>query len=492
MPTIRREPQRPAAELEAVAGASLDRGHDLDASGPPSAGSRPTRRAARPRRRRRRPGRGGRARRRPMPRPPSRPWRRRAAIAASPLSSTLIATTTGERRGPPGEAPRREGRQVDLGLLAAEQGRDCLGGRPAPAARRCGSARSRPADPSVAAEADQRARCPGCPGAAPRCASTSSSSAISGTGRGRPRAAARAHRPAVTVVSKPALLHRRADDQAAVGAGHHVDALAGHDPLAGRLARPEPRRVRISPFTGRTGGRAAAGSQSAPPRPAAGREHDALGGELPPPAGSPRSQPGRGRAPITSAPACTSTSSRRQRGEQRGDHRLGIDDWPRLGRAAPPRTGGARAPARAGGSRSGAATPSRVRARGAARGGGAAPRPRRGRAPRAARPGARSPLGSPLSASSSAANPGQRSSDARLRPSRAPRPRTPLRPGRACPPRLPLAPARRRGRARARTRARPRRAARHAQARPITPPPTNDRVVSGLSVRSSPLAVGRR
>ena len=70
------------------------------------------------------------------------------------------------------------------------------------------------------------------------------------------------------------LLHRRPDDQPAVRPAGPCRRARRRRSARRRARSAEPRRVRISPFTGRTGGLTSGGSQSSLTRPAAGRQYD--------------------------------------------------------------------------------------------------------------------------------------------------------------------------------------------------------------------------
>ena len=253
-----------------------------------------------------------------------------------------------------------------------------------------------------------------------------------------------------------------------------------------------PRRVRICPFTGRTGGRAVGRQPRGGPRPSAGGQHDVLGAVLAPVRGDHPDQAAFLDERVRDLGFDQHLAARGARPRRPGRAAAGAGRRPpQPGRGRPRRRPG---PGRAPGpcSRAGAATPRRGRASPSARSGGAAPRPRRDRARRGGRRRARS---RPPARCRRRA---RRRSQARLgpRPARGastpPRPSSLRRRGRAFP--------RRRGRLRrpgwsrssTRTR-RPRRAARHAQASPSAPPPTTTASsASGSPSRSAISSAARR
>ena len=332
-----------------------------------------------------------------------------------------------------------------------------------PAARRFGSgpSRSKPVD----RREPIRGALSGVPGAAPRCVSSSSSSAISGISRYASRSSSWTP-PAVTVVSKPRSSTVAPTISLPSARGHQIHPLAGDDsPQTGSSAaaqgqdlslhRPHRRpRLRREPL--------------GPPdqQPAARTNSRAL--KLRPSAVSTRQAPSRRSAATPRRRHGPRRSAALEGAEQRREH--GRDRrWPRRERAR--RRGQRwRGPARASGRPGRAASRSRGRARDGACSAGAAPRPRRGRARRAARRERRSRSPSPTP-SSSCAKPGQPAQGRQVQLEQLL-----LAPGRlACRREHPGRDASRaRGRALAleHADARASRAARQAQASPITPPPT--------------------
>ena len=160
--------------------------------------------------------------------------------------STPSASSTSAMRAPTAAAPRlavdrdhathlprREAiaaRSAGSGRRAGERVGDEVAGDRARAGRRCGGAPSRRRGPCARCGRGA-ACCRAC-----RAAGRRTSPPARAPGRPAPartrRAAARRRRRAVTVVSKPLLLHRRAEDVAAVAARDEVAALPAHDALA--------------------------------------------------------------------------------------------------------------------------------------------------------------------------------------------------------------------------------------------------------------------
>ena len=182
----------------------------------------------------------------------------------------------------------------------------------------------------------------------------------------------------------------------------------------------EPRSVRISPLTGRTGGRASA--EASPSVPTSSRRPAPSSARLKLAARqrSPRRQtPPSRSAAVTSAPEWTGNLLPLQRGEQRGEQPACGSTLASPGHlgAAPNGRGepGLEVPAGSPGE------PLRVELRGAggARSGAAAPPPRRDRARRGALRVGEAELACPTPASSSPRTPGQRRSDSRLKASSA-------------------------------------------------------------------------